>query len=120
MDVSIAIEKLLALAQPTRLAAFRHLIQSHPNEIPAGEIARFCGVPHNTLSSHLAILLRAGLIAVRRDGRMLHYRSDLEGFRALLEFLMRDCCNGRAEICAPLIAELSCCVPAKQTELSNG
>ena len=112
MDYSTAIDALAALAQPTRLAVFRRLIQAHPDEIAAGEIARDCDVRHNTLSTHLAILARAGLLAVRRDGRMMFYRADLDSFRALVGFLMRDCCNCRAEICAPLMAELACCAPA--------
>jgi DNA-binding transcriptional ArsR family regulator len=110
MDESFAIEALAALAQATRLAAFRRLLKVCPDEVAAGEIARACGVPHNTMSTHLAALTRAGLVAVRREGRVMHYRADVAGFRALIGFLMRDCCNGRAEICAPLVAELSCCV----------
>jgi ArsR family transcriptional regulator len=115
MDELVAIEGLTALAQPTRLKVFRRLVNAFPDEIAAGEIARACKVPHNTMSTHLATLARAGLVVVRREGRMMHYCADLEGFRSLVSLLMRDCCNGRAEICAPLVAELSCCVPAKKT-----
>jgi ArsR family transcriptional regulator len=111
MNESLAIEALTSLAQPTRLKAFRQLIKMHPDEIAAGEIARTCKVPHNTMSTHLAVLTRAGLITVRREGRMMHYGANVEVFRALISFLMRDCCHGRAEICAPLVAELSCCMP---------
>ena len=111
MNPERAIEGLTALAQPTRLDAFRRLINVHPDEILAGEIARACKVPHNTMSTHLAILSRAGLVAARREGRMMHYSADIEGFRAVIGFLIRDCCNGRAEICAPLLAELTCCAP---------
>lgn len=107
----LAIEALTALAQPTRLDVFRRLLKVHPDEIAAGEIARACKVPHNTMSTHLAALTRAGLVNVRREGRMMHYGADLDGFRSLIGFLMRDCCNGRAEICAPLVAELNCCAP---------
>jgi ArsR family transcriptional regulator len=110
MDQKRAIEALTALAQPTRLDVFRRLVKVHPDEIAAGEIARACKVPHNTMSTHLAVLTRAGLVAVRREGRMMRYAADLDGFRSVVGFLMRDCCNGRAEICAPLVAELSCCV----------
>jgi ArsR family transcriptional regulator len=112
MDQKRAIEALTALAQPTRLNVFRRLVNVHPDEIAAGEIARACKVPHNTMSTHLAVLTRAGLVAVRREGRMMHYAADLDGFRSVVGFLMRDCCNGRAEICAPLVAELTCCMPA--------
>jgi DNA-binding transcriptional ArsR family regulator len=60
MDAYLAIEALTALAQRTRLEVFRRLVKAHPDEIAAGEIARACKVPHNTMSTHLAILTRAG------------------------------------------------------------
>ncbi|WKA31471.1 metalloregulator ArsR/SmtB family transcription factor [Bradyrhizobium roseum] len=94
-----AIEGFGSLAQPTRLAAVRHLLAAHPGSLPAGEIARLCEVPHNTMSSHLSILSRAGLISAEKDGRSMNYRADIDGFRGLLEFLSRDCCNGRPELC---------------------
>jgi DNA-binding transcriptional ArsR family regulator len=116
MDQSSAIEAFAGLAQPTRLKVFRRLLNVYPDEIAAGEIARLCKVPHNTMSTHLAILTRSGLVAVRREGRMMYHRADLEGFRSLIRFFMRDCCHGRAEICAPLVEELTCCVPFKKQE----
>jgi DNA-binding transcriptional ArsR family regulator len=61
------------------------------------------------MSTHLAALARAGLIAARRDGRSVQYCADLDGFRALVGFLARDCCSGRPEICAPVLAT---CVPS--------
>ena len=94
-----AIEGFGSLAQATRLAAVRHLLAVHPQSLPAGEIARLCEVPHNTMSTHLGILSRAGLISVEKDGRSMNYRADVDGFRDLLEFLSRDCCNGRPELC---------------------
>jgi len=119
IDLTTAIESLTALAQPTRLQTFRHLLNAYPDRIAAGEIARACKVPHNTMSAHLAVLTRAGLIGVEREGRMMHYGADLDGFRALMRFLMHDCCKGRAEICAPLIAELTCGVPARKKEKTH-
>ena len=92
-----------ALAQPTRLKAFRRLVAAHPDGLPAGEIAAACKVPHNTMSTHLAALLRGGLIAVARQGRVMSYRANLDGFRALIDFMLHDCCGGRPEICAPVI-----------------
>ena len=94
-----AIEGFGSLAQATRLAAVRHLLAVHPQSLPAGEIARLCEVPHNTMSTHLGILSRAGLISVEKDGRSMNYRADVDGFKNLLEFLSRDCCNGRPELC---------------------
>lgn len=94
-----AIEAFGSLAQPTRLAAVRHLLAIHPRSLPAGEIARLCEVPHNTMSTHLGVLNRAGLISVEKDGRSMNYRADVAGFQALLKFLSQDCCNGRPELC---------------------
>jgi ArsR family transcriptional regulator len=107
MDISAAVEALTALAQPTRLAAFRRLVKAHPDGVPAGEVARHCDVPHNTMSTHLAVLVRAGLASTERQGRVVSYRADLDGFRTLMNFLTRDCCRGRPEICAPLLADLA-------------
>jgi ArsR family transcriptional regulator, arsenate/arsenite/antimonite-responsive transcriptional repressor / arsenate reductase (thioredoxin) len=97
-----AIDGLGSLAQPTRLTAFRQLLAAHPESLPAGEIARLCAVPHNTMSTHLSILSRAGLIAVERQGRVMNYRADVRAFRGLLRFLTRDCCNGRPDLCGDL------------------
>lgn len=112
MDTTQAVAALAALAQDTRLAAFRHLIAAAPASLPAGEVARLCAVPHNTMSAHLATLARAGLIAATRDGRAMLYRADIDGFRALVGFLADDCCAGRPEICGGALApSISCCVP---------
>ena len=101
MDVKKSQAAFAALAQPTRLKAFRRLVAAHPNGLPAGEIAAFCKVPHNTMSTHLAALMRGGLITVARQGRSMNYRADLDGFRGLVDFMLRDCCGGRPDICAP-------------------
>src|SRR5258706_15417962 len=92
-----AISALAALAQPTRLAIFRLLIKHEPVGITAGVIADTIGAPHNTLSSHLAILVRAGLLRSARDGRTIIYRADVEGMQSLISFLINDCCNGHPE-----------------------
>lgn len=107
MDETSAIEALSALAQPTRLTVFRHLAAAYPGKVPAGEIARQCDVPHNTMSSHLAILTRAGLTTASRAGRVVHYRANLDRLRDLVAFLARDCCEGHPELCVPLVADLS-------------
>lgn len=114
MESEQAILAFAALAQPTRLDVFRLLIAHEPDGLPAGEIARTMDVPHNTMSSHLATLTRAGLIEAERQSRSIIYRARLDAVRALAGFLVKDCCGGRPEICAPLIAELSpCCSPTK-------
>jgi DNA-binding transcriptional ArsR family regulator len=114
MESEQAILAFAALAQPTRLDAFRLLMEHEPHGLPAGEVARRMDVPHNTMSTHLAILTRAGLIEAERQSRSIIYRANLDAVRALAGFLVKDCCGGRPEICAPLIADLSpCCPPHK-------
>jgi DNA-binding transcriptional ArsR family regulator len=114
MDNESAILALAALAQPTRLDVFRLLVKREPEGLPAGEIARTLAVPQNTMSAHLAVLSRAGLVIARRVGRSIVYRADLVGFQAVMAFLVNDCCDGRPEICAPLIESISPCCPPKR------
>ncbi|WP_158810905.1 helix-turn-helix transcriptional regulator [Beijerinckia sp. L45] len=112
MDKEITILALAALAQATRLDVFRLLVRHEPQGLPAGDIARELAVPHNTMSTHLAILTRAGLIEAERHSRSIIYRAQLDQLRELTLFLVKDCCQGRPELCAPLIADLtSCCSP---------
>jgi protein-tyrosine-phosphatase len=102
MDANEAQAAFAALAQPTRLKAFRKLVAAHPDGVPAGEISDVCEVPHNTMSTHLTVLTRAGLITAARDGRVVNYRADISGLRGLIRFLATDCCNGRPEMCGDL------------------
>lgn len=114
MESEHAILAFTALAQLTRLEVFRLLMKHEPDGLPAGEIARHLAVPHNTMSTHLAILSRAGLIEAERQSRSIIYRARLDAVRELAGFLVKDCCGGHPEICAPLVAELSpCCPPQK-------
>lgn len=113
MESDGAILAFAALAQSTRLDVFRLLMEHEPDGLPAGEIARRLDVPHNTMSTHLATLTRAGLIDAERQSRSIIYRARLEAVHALTSFLVKDCCGGRPEICAPLIADLSPCCPSQ-------
>ena len=94
-----SIAALAALGQPTRLEIFRLLMRHEPGGLPAGAIAEIIGCPQNTLSSHLAILARARLTYGTRAGRSIVYRADVAGMRALLAFLVTDCCDGHPELC---------------------
>lgn len=115
MDTYIAIDAFAALAQTTRLQAFRLLVMHEPDGLPAGEIARLLDVPHNTLSTHLATLQRAGLISAERQSRSIIYRANLDSIRDLVGFLLKDCCAGHPDLCAPLIADLTpCCAPKEK------
>lgn len=107
-----AIEALAALAQATRLDTFRLLVKHEPGGIQAGELARRVGVPQNTMSAHLAILARAGLIEGERQSRSIFYHAKISTFQELTLFLIQDCCGGRAELCEPLLASLQpSCAP---------
>lgn len=94
MDKTTALDTLDALAQETRLDVFQILIQAGPSGLPAGEIAENLGVRQNTMSSHLGILSRAGLIQSRREGRVIRYNANYEAMRGLIDYLMHDCCRG--------------------------
>lgn len=102
-QTSTALRAFAALAQETRLQTFRLLVQKGNEGMPAGEIAAALGIPHNTLSTHLAIMVNANLIGSRRQSRSIYYFVELTGVRDLLQFLMEDCCGGRPDLCAPLL-----------------
>lgn len=91
------------------MEAFRLLVRHEPWGLPAGEIADRLAVPANTLSSHLGVLTRAGLIKPERRSRSIVYRADLDRLRDLVLFLLKDCCGGRADLCEPLLKELAPC-----------
>ncbi len=73
----------------------------------AGEIGEVLKVRQNTMSANLNILLRAGLVRNEREGRSIRYFADFEGIRGLLAFLMEDCCQGRPDLCRPVIDEIA-------------
>ena len=114
MESNQAIDVFTALSQATRLDAFRLIMTYEPEGLPAGDIARQLGVPQNTMSSHLAILSRAGLIEAERQGRSIVYRAVLDQVRAIANFLVQDCCGGRAELCDPLIADITPCCSSRE------
>ena len=107
MKTKSAVAALGALAQETRLDAFRALVEAGPAGIAAGDLARRLGVPPPTLSFHLRDLSAAGLTSFVREGRSIRYIADFEAMTALMSFLTENCCGGRPEICAPVA-----CAPA--------
>lgn len=117
MEQETAILGLAALAQSTRLETFRLLVRHEPEGLPAGDIARALAVPHNTMSTHLNILARAGLVTSERRSRLIVYRAEMSRLRELTLFLVKDCCGGNASLCAPLIEELvPCCSKEKVSQ----
>ncbi|MDZ5649810.1 metalloregulator ArsR/SmtB family transcription factor [Nitrospirillum sp. BR 11828] len=111
METTAAIGAFAALAQETRLGVFRLLVQAGPDGLSAGDIAGRVGVPASTLSHHLGILERAGLLRAWRVQRQIFYATDYEGTRRLLDFLMQDCCGGVPELCGDNPAAAIACCP---------
>ena len=109
MDVQESIVALAALGHPARLEAFRLLVRHEPDGLSTGELVEATGLTQSTFSTHLAVLARAGLVGAEKRGRQMIQRARMERLRDLMLFLAKDCCQGRAELCEPLVAELSCC-----------
>lgn len=103
-----AVEALGALAHDTRLSVFRMLVKAGPEGLIAGAIAQAAKVPPSTMSHHLGILERAGLVQSERESRLIHYRANYDGMRRLLAFLLEDCCQGQPEMCGELIGASNC------------
>jgi ArsR family transcriptional regulator len=100
MNEKSAISALGALAQETRLKAFRLLVEAGPEGMPAGVIADALGVPAPTLSFHLAQLSHAGLIHQRRNSRQLIYSVNIAEMNGLVAYLTENCCGGAG--CGPV------------------
>jgi DNA-binding transcriptional ArsR family regulator len=117
MSAPHALAALAALGQPSRLAIFQLLMDAEPNGFAAGLIAEKIGCPHNTLSSHLSVLARSGLVRGQRDGRSILYRADVDGIRRLVGFLVNDCCAGHPELCDLQDAVRACgCAPSEKSK----
>ena len=101
MEKSIAVAALAALAQDTRLGAYRLLVAAGRNGMPAGQVAAALDLAPNTLSFHFDRLRQAGLVNVRRDGRSLIYAARFDTMTALLGYLTDNCCGGKPELCVP-------------------
>ena len=109
MNTDSALPALAALAHPTRLDAFRLLVQHEPEGLSTGDLVEAAGLTQSTFSTHLAVLAKAGLVKSERRGRHFIQRADIDTLRGLMLVLAKDCCQGRAELCEPLLAELACC-----------
>ncbi|MDY6981909.1 MAG: metalloregulator ArsR/SmtB family transcription factor [Pseudomonadota bacterium] len=117
MDQTHAVAALGALAQETRLSAFRLLVRAGPEGMIAGAIAEHLGVPASTMSHHLAALERAGLVLSKRSSRLIRYTAHYEGMRDLLGYLLSDCCQGEPALCGDL-RTFSCAAPLEHIPTS--
>ena len=92
MEINNAVMALAALAQATRLQAFRLLVEAGPSGLAAGEIAQALNIAPATLSFHLKELSHAGLVHSRQSGRFVIYATHFERMEELLAFLTAHCC----------------------------
>lgn len=108
MTTENALSILSALAHPTRLETFRLIIAHEPNGISTGCLVEALKMSQSTFSTHLAVLARAGLVHSEKKGRQQIQRASIDVLKGLMIFLAKDCCQGRAELREPLMAELTC------------
>jgi DNA-binding transcriptional ArsR family regulator len=108
MKPNDAVTALAALAQSTRLAVYRLLVQQGPSGLAAGEIASRLGIAPATLSFHLKELAHAGLATSRQDGRFVYYAANFETMNSLVAFLTENCC---AADCGPACSPVVACKP---------
>jgi ArsR family transcriptional regulator, arsenate/arsenite/antimonite-responsive transcriptional repressor len=109
MDELQALDAFGALSQETRLQIVRLLVKAGPEGMAAGAIGEALEASSSKMSFHLSHLERAGLVQSRREARSIIYSAAYPALSELVEFLMRDCCQGRPEVCAPAVAALSSC-----------
>ena len=103
MEVKSAVAALAALAQDSRLAIFRTLVQAGPAGLPAGKIGEATGIPPSSLTFHLKELAHANMVSSQQQGRFVIYAANYSTMNALLAFLTENCCGGNPcpPVCAP-------------------
>jgi len=104
MKSKAAISSLLALAQESRLAIFRMLVQAGPNGMSAGKIGEITGIAPSSVSFHIKELVNAGLVISRKDGRFIIYTANFDSVSELIAFLTENCCGGNP--CLPIATSI--------------
>ncbi|MYM32923.1 metalloregulator ArsR/SmtB family transcription factor [Duganella sp. FT94W] len=94
MNTKQTLAALAALAQESRLAVFRLLVQTGPEGLAASKIGERLEIAPSSLSFHLKELSHAGLIASRQQGRFVIYSADVAAMNGLINFLTENCCGG--------------------------
>jgi len=118
MEIKAAVSALGALAQETRLAIFRLLVEAGSDGVHAGGIGEQLKVPGATLSFHLKELARAGLVTARQERQFIYYVVDFERMAELMTFLTQNCCQGMPEKCLTVVETAlgRCCAPVKKPQ----
>lgn len=100
MKTKAVVIALSALAQDSRLAIFRALVQAGPAGLSAGKIGVATGIPPSSLSFHLKELTYANMVRSHQEGRFVIYAANFTTMNALLAFLTENCCGGNP--CSPV------------------
>jgi ArsR family transcriptional regulator len=95
------VKALSALAQPTRLAVYRLLVEQGPEGMAAGQVAEKLKVSPATLSFHFKTLSHAGLIESRQEGRFIYYAANFAVMNSMVAYLTENCCGGNPDACKP-------------------
>ena len=101
MEIETAVNNLAALAQKSRLAVFRYLVERGSLGATPGELAAHFDMSPSSLSFHLKSLLHAGLIDAEQISRSITYRANYESMQGLIDFLTENCCGGDPSLCGP-------------------
>ena len=101
MKSAQVVKALAALAQPTRLAIFRLLVEAGQAGMAAGQIAEKLTAAPATLSFHFRTLSHAGLIESRQEGRFIFYSANFKAMNSMLDYLTENCCGGNMAACKP-------------------
>ena len=94
METRQVLAALSAIAQESRLAIFRLLVQVGPDGMAASKIAEHLAIAPSSLSFHLKELSHAQLVTARQDGRFIIYAAQMDSMNALIGFLTENCCGG--------------------------
>jgi ArsR family transcriptional regulator, arsenate/arsenite/antimonite-responsive transcriptional repressor len=122
MEIKEAVAALASLAQETRLAIFRLLVEIGPDGVAAGRIGDQLKVPAATLSFHLKELARSGLISSRQEKQFIYYAVDFQRMAELMTYLTQNCCQGMPQNCLTVVQTAlgRCCPPLpKKSKRAN-
>lgn len=103
METKTAVTALAALAQDSRLAIFRLLVQAGPSGLSAGKIGEVLGIPPSSLSFHLKELAHADLVSSRQESRYVIYAANFQAMDELIAFLTENCCGGKPCLGSPAV-----------------
>ncbi len=101
METKQALAALAAMAQESRLAVFRLLVQAGKDGLIASKISELLGIPASSLSFHLKELSHANLLTAKQEGRFITYTANYDTMSDLLNYLTENCCAGDKPCAAP-------------------